>query len=548
MAEYRRRGGWSETRITDLLAAAVRTNPSGLAVVDAPNRAQLCGDSPRRLSFLELEQLAFQYLERFIELGLKRGHILVTQLPNIAEYPALYMAALQLGIILSPVPIQYGRGDLEKILRLTNARALITVPTFKGAAPAVDAIAASREQGVNVMVLGDVAPQGAQALRPRAVSAAKRQYLEAMVEASGISADDIATICWTSGTEGMPKGVPRSHNHWLAISLVHLEGASIRRGDVLLNPFPLVNMAALGGCFLSWLHAAGTLLLHHPFDLRIFLEQIGRDRPHYTVAAPAVLNMLLADPRLLSTTDLSSLRCIGSGSAPLDPAMIRAFRDRFGIEIVNMFGSNEGMALCSRAVDVPDPDKRATLFPRAGHGLETRIVDPDNGEEILEAARAGEMQIRGPSVFDGYFRAPELTAAAFTQDGYFRTGDLFEIAEEGSEPRYYRFIGRLKQLIVRGGMKIAPEEIEAVLARHPDIAESSAIPYRDPVMGERVCAVVVPKQQDQAITIESIQAHCRTAGLSIFKWPERVQCVASLPRNPVGKVVRSALVEMLEQR
>ena len=152
-----------------------------------------------------------------------------------------------------------------------------------------------------------------------------------LFRSASVSADDIATICWTSGTEGMPKGVPRSHNHWLAISHAHFEGAGIRHGDILLNPFPLINMAALGGCFMSWLHAAGTLVLHHPLDLPVYLQQIARERPNYAIAPPAVLNMLLKDERLLAQTDLTSLRSIGSGSAPLDPLMIRGFRDRFEI-------------------------------------------------------------------------------------------------------------------------------------------------------------------------------------------------------------------------
>ena len=270
IAEYRTRGGWADTRITDLFDTAVRVNPLGIAVADAPNRAQLCGDRARRLSFTELQQLVSQYMLRFTELGLERDHILITQLPNIAEYTAVYLAALKLGVILSPVPIQFGRGDLEKILRLTGARALLTVAKFKGAEPALDAMAAARGHGVQVLVLGDHAPAGAFSLAPRPVSTDEQKSLDAKVQALGISSDDIATICWTSGTEGMPKGVPRSHNHWLAISLAHFEGASLRRGDVLLNPFPLVNMAALGGCFLSWLHSAGTLLLHHPFDLPYF--------------------------------------------------------------------------------------------------------------------------------------------------------------------------------------------------------------------------------------------------------------------------------------
>jgi acyl-CoA synthetase (AMP-forming)/AMP-acid ligase II len=221
----------------------------------------------------------------------------------------------------------------------------------------------------------------------------------------------------------MPKGVPRSHNHWLAISHAHFEGAGIRRGDILLNPFPLINMAALGGCFMSWLHAAGTLVLHHPLDLPVYLQQIARERPNYAIAPPAVLNMLLKDERLLAQTDLTSLRSIGSGSAPLDPLMICGFRDRFGIEIVNMFGSNEGMSLASGPDHTSDPVQRATFFPRFGRKevhwpqraaalIETRLIDPEQGTEIITAGRIGEMQIRGPTVFDGYFRAPAIFVLA----------------------------------------------------------------------------------------------------------------------------------------
>jgi non-ribosomal peptide synthetase component E (peptide arylation enzyme) len=138
-------------------------------------------------------------------------------------------------------------------------------------------------------------------------------------------------------------------------------------------------------------------------------------------------------------------------------------------------------------------------------------------------------------VFDGYYGVPEINAKAFTPDGWFRTGDLFEIAGLG---RYYRFVGRLKQLIVRGGMKISPDELDAVLAEHPDVAEAAAVGYPDDVLGERICAVVVPKP-GRTLTVEALQAHFQSRGLAIFKWPERVRIVERLPRNPVGKVVRS---------
>lgn len=556
--EYRRRGWWSDTRITDLFDRAAGSNGAGLAVVDPPNREALVGGTELRLTFSDLDRQVSGFALRLMDLGLRRDDILITQLPNIVEYVAVYLAALRLGVVLSPVPIQFRRSELEQILALTQAHTLLTVDRFKGTEPYQDALAASQGSAARVLVLGEQAPPGTVSFTALTPTGADLDRLRSRLEQDAVSADDIATICWTSGTEGMPKGVPRSHNHWLAISHAHFEGAGIRRGDVLLNPFALVNMAAIGGCFLSWLHCAGTIVLHQPLDLPVYLAQIARERPQYAIAPPAVLNMLLHDPELLARTDLSSLRCIGSGSAPLDPAMIRGFHDRFGIEVVNMFGSNEGTSLVSGAAEAPDPERRARFFPRFGRpdihwtqraasAIETRVIDPDGGSEILEEGRPGELQVRGPTVFDGYFRAPQLTAAAFTPDGYFRTGDLFEIAGDGPELRYYRFVGRLKQLIIRGGVKIAPEEIESVLSQHPDIAEAGAIGYPDPILGERICAVIVPRKRGAEVSLESIQDFFRGAGLAMFKCPERVRCVEVLPRNAGGKVVRSALASIAER-
>ena len=555
--EYRRRGWWSDTRITDLFDAAVRSNPHRLAVVDPPNRTALVGGDALRLTFEELDLRAKGYALRLMDLGTRRDDILITQLPNIADYVAVYLAAMRLGVVLSPVPMQFRRHELEQILALTEARHVLTVSQFKGVEPHQEAQASAKASDARVLVLGEGAPAGTTPFAPLSPQGPDLDRLRSRLREEPVSADDIATICWTSGTEGMPKGVPRSHNHWHAISHAHFEGAGIRKGDILLNPFPLVNMAAIGGCFMSWLHSAGTLVLHHPLDLPVYLAQIAKERPHYAIAPPAVLNMLLQDEQLLARTDLSCLRCIGSGSAPLDPLMIRGFHERVGIEIVNMFGSNEGMSLAAGMAEAPDPERRARFFPRFGRAeldwsqrsakaIETRIVNPETGVEIFEAGTPGEMQIRGPTVFDGYFKAPHLNAAAFTEDGYFHTGDLFEIAP-GDDLRYYRFVGRLKQLIIRGGVKIAPEELETVLAQHPDIAEASAIGYSDPIMGEKICAIVAPKKLGASVSLESLQDLFRAAGLARFKWPERVRCVDALPRNAVGKVVRAALPKIADQ-
>lgn len=552
--EYRNRGWWSDTRITDLFDAAARAVPSQLAVLDPPNRESLVGGAPLRLTFSDVADLADGYAIRLRELGLGRDDILVTQLPNIAEYPAIYLAALRLGIIVSPVPMQFRRHELEQIVNLTGARATLTVRALKGVDYAADAVQLSAGRKLLALCLGDDAPAGSLPFTPANVTAESRAALQGHVAALGVAADDVATVCWTSGTEGMPKGVPRTHNHWIAISYGHLRGAGIRRGERLLNPFPLINMAAIGGCFMSWLHSAGTLVLHHPLDLAVYLRQIAEEKPEYAIAPPAVLNMLLKDEKLLASVDLSSLRCIGSGSAPLDPEMIRGYQERFGIEIVNAFGSNEGISLMSNASNAAEPAHRARLFPRYGRdeiewqsppsvNIRTRLVDPETGAEILETGRPGEMQITGPTVFDGYFRAPEITAQSFTADGWFRTGDLFEIAGDEEPPRFYRFVGRIKQIIIRGGMKIAPEELDAVLSQMPDVLEGAVAAYRDEIMGERICAVVVPRPGKQP-TLEAVRAHFAAAGLALFKHPERLQVVDQLPRNSVGKIVRGDLAKM----
>jgi acyl-CoA synthetase (AMP-forming)/AMP-acid ligase II len=549
---YRSRGDWSGTRLTDLFAANAARVPDRLAVVDPPNRAALDGHEPLRLDYRGLARMVDATTLALADAGLERDDVLVTQLPNVVEYVAVYLAAARLGIILSPVPMQYRRGELEPIVSLTGARALLTVGRFKDTTPAH--LAAELAPSLPVLVLDEAAPPGAQSLAVSSHAGPSARERAAALEAGAAAdADDILTICWTSGTEGRPKGVPRSHNHWLAISWAHYEGAQLRDGDRLLNPFPLVNMAAIGGCLTSWLHAAGTLLLHHPFELPVYLRQIATERPDYAIAPPAILMLLLQNEALLSGVDLACLRCIGSGSAPLPPAMIRGYRDRFGIEIVNMFGSNEGMSLCSGPAETPDPERRARYFPRFGRPeiawpqriarlIETRLIDPDTGAEVTVEGVPGELQVRGPTVFDGYLKSPDLNAAAFTADGWFRTGDLFEIAEPG-DPRFYRFVGRLKQLIVRGGMKISPDELDAVLAEHPAIAEAAAVGVPDDVLGERICAVVVPRP-GQSLALEDLQRHFEARGLARFKWPERLVPVGQLPRNPVGKVIRGELARL----
>ena len=542
---YRQSGWWGDHSFADLFAANAAAHPERLALVDAPNRADFAFGAPQRLSYAELAAEVDRLAGALVAAGIGKDDVLLVQLPNISEFVALYFAAAKIGAIVSPAAVQYRSHELKGMIGVVEPKAFVCATQVKGCDHV--GIARTLLGEVRLMTFGPDAPANALDL---STARDDPQALAAHIATYPVDADDIFTICWTSGTTGVPKGVPRSHNHWIAVAAAGYEAMKVGPGDVLLNPFPLINMASIGGITMCWLTSAGTMVLHHPFDPGVYLKQIATERPSLTIAPPAVLNMLLQNEALLASVDLSSLRVIASGSAPLAPAMVRGFQEKLGIIIVNVFGSNEGMSFITGEGDMPDPDKRASLFPRRGQypppygtgraaNIESRLVSPGGVDPIETDGVPGELQIRGPSLFEGYHNAPEQTAAAFTDDGWFRTGDLFEIVENGD---FYRFVGRCKDLIIRGGVNISPEEIDQLLGGHPLLAEACVFSLPDPTMGERIGLAYVPRGAED-VSLSDVTDYLREKDLAVFKLPERLFRFDALPRNVTGKVMRSEVRE-----
>ncbi len=448
---YTRAGWWGTTTLLDLWEANVAAHPERTALVDPPNRADFTVGSPQRWTYAQADARATRLAAALRDAGVGRDDVVMVQLPNVVELALVYLAALRLGAIVSPLPVQYRQHELRHTMGVVEPRAFVTatrcggfdhvamVRALRGEVPSLSVVLALAEDGETLPA--DVLP------------------LRDILEADGAlpafpgpspswDANEISTICWTSGTEAEPKGVPRSHNMWLSIACGTTDGARLDDGAVMLNPFPLVNMSGIGGMLVPWLQVAGTLVMHHPMSLPVFLAQVGTERAEYTVAPPILLNMLLANEALLASADLSSMRVIGSGSAPLSAFMVSGWKNRFGIEVLNFFGSNEGIALVGDPATVPDPAERARYFPRFGAsdsddaawgnraalGMETRLVDPVSGEPVTAPDEPGELVFRGPTLFPGYYRRPEMTARAFDADGFYRTGDLFEIRARAPGP------------------------------------------------------------------------------------------------------------------
>ena len=546
--DFTSRGWWGNDTLYSLFKDALATGKSHEALVDPENRLNITGDSPKRLTYGEVDKTVEIYATIFYEQGLRKDDIVIIQLPNVVELPMVYLALSKLGIICSPIPMQYGVYEITSIISETSPKAFISTQTFNGIKHAEQFSSVFTNQELKFS-LGST--RGFIDLYDYNLSTETMREQEAYAQKNPITANDIFTICWTSGTTGTPKGVPRSHNLWLTMAKAAAFVSETEEGDTLLNPFPMINMASIGGFLFNWLLCKGKLIQHHPFDLNVFLGQISNERVKYTIAPPAIMNMLLNKPALLEQQDFSSLRSIGCGGAPLSEWMVESFQIKYNLTVQNIFGSNEGATLLSARNEIEDPHLRAKYFPRFGvAGLDwsnpvsklvkTKLVDVETNEEIHESGKAGELLISGATVFDGYWNAPEANAEVFDAEGFFRTGDLFEISPEDTQQKYYKFCGRCKDLIIRGGMNISPEELDNLLNSHPKLLEVAVTGYDDEILGEKI-GVVAVLAEGENLSLDEIIEFLRTKQIAKYKMPEDLRIIDALPKNPLGKVLRREL-------
>ena len=541
-------GWWGDDTLYSIFQKACNESPNNEALLDPPNRNQITGDDPKRLNFSEINYIVEKYSSVFFKAGLRKDDIVIIQLPNIVELPILYLALTQLGIIISPIPMQYRNYEIKKIVNDIKPKGYVGISNFNDE-PFSSKFEESFNKKLTLFSIGEI--DNFITLDKENSDENIDEEKEVYLNKINITANDILTICWTSGTTGMPKGVPRSHNLWLAMSKAAYHIADTKMGDILLNPFPLVNMASIGGFLFNWLICQGKLVQHHPFDMQIFLDQMSTEKINYTIAAPAIMNMLLNNKELFENLDLSNLRSIGCGGAPLSDWMVETFQNKYNITIQNIFGSNEGMSLLSSRADVEDPKLRAVYFPRFGvkdydwknpvaKTIKTKLVNLETNKEIHDSGVPGELLISGATVFDGYWNSPDANKEVFDQDGYFRTGDMFEISSAETDYKFYKYCGRCKDLIIRGGMNISPEELDYLLISHPSLADVSVTGYDDEILGERV-GVVAVLNEGCGVTLEAIIDFLKDLGIAKYKLPENLKIIDELPRNPVGKVLRNEL-------
>ena len=540
--KYVSEGWWDNVTLIERFKRSVRRVPDRIAVVDPPNKKDLVGYEPERLTYKELAERVDRAASFLLDKGVFKDACVAVQLPNTIELIIAYLATWRVAAFVSPMPMQWREHELRTVFRIVMPKVFITAETFKG----FDHLEMAKKLQSECPSIEHVI--GFSEWYKACTEYKIRNDLDEAT--SMLNANDVAVIQWTSGTEAEPKACPMTHNNWGFLRFFYDEkyGGILRDGDVIMNPAPVVNMTGIGVGLIPWIMCAGTFVLHHPFEPLIFALQLVKEKVNFTLAVPAVVVAMLKHPAI-EKLDLSNLRYFAQGAAAPPPWTFVELKRR-NVEPMNIWGQNEGTGLFSYEKTVPDLETRARCFPwpRKGikwetpffNAIETKIVDPETNRELTKPGEIGELCYRSPLTIACYYRQPELTKRAFDEDGFFHTGDLFQIIDE----RSIAFFDRKKDIIKRGGFTISSAEVEDIIKKHPKIMDAAVVGYPDERLGERVCAFVVPKP-GESITLEEVKELMKGSGIAIYKWPEKLVIVDQIPRNPLGKVQKSLLKEIL---
>lgn len=536
---YRREGWWDDRTLIGIFLENASKNPDRMAIVDPPNKMELVGLEPEKLTYSEVLQRVDRLASYLLEVGVSKDSVVITQLPNISELLISYLAVWRVGATVSPVPMQWRSHELRKVAGITKASVYMST-TFKG----FDHIEMMKSIGADAPSLKHIVSLS----ELREITGKHQVNPELNTYTDKLGGEDISVVQWTSGTEKEPKACPMTHNNWGFLRFFYrseYRGGILKDGDVVMNPAPLVNMTGIGVGVVPWIMVAGTFVLHQPFDPSIYFRQLIGDKVNFTLAVPAVAVGMLKHPDV-DKFDLSATKVFLQGSAPPPPWTFVDFKKRWGIESINVWGQNEGTGLFSTKDLISDLSDRARSFPRPGNGryedlpffkpIETKIVEVESGKELTEPGSVGELCFRSPMTVPGYFNQPELTEHAFDGDGFFHTGDLFSIVSQDR----IAFFDRAKDIIIRGGFNISSAEIEDIAKRDSRVADAAAVPVPDEKLGERVCLFVVPKP-GSSVGLDDVKQIMKENDVAIYKWPERVEVIDSIPRNPVGKALKSDL-------
>ncbi|MFI5394274.1 MAG: AMP-binding protein [Candidatus Binatia bacterium] len=533
--EYRQRfvdaGLWLDRTLYDYFAETVRRCPDTVAIV--------AGD--RRISFAEWADEAERLAAGLVRLGITPGDVVSVQLPNWPEMCMLQVALARVGAIIQPMHIVYRQREMRSMLEFCESRAVFLPATYRD----FDYAGALAEVRDDLPALEFAVVVGGRCGNwPRYEDLiGSRDGLAEYEAAHVVSADDAFYLNFTSGTEGDPKGFLHTHNTILSTlkRFAKLQARVDARAtaDVILANSPMSHSFGHLTTYQVLLRGIRMVLVER-FDPTETLRLIERERVTAISGTPAHLISLLHHPDF-KKCDISSVKSVSVGGAQCPPQLMVDIKAAFGVGTGNTYGMGENI-VHTRTLPTDPPEVIRDTVGRPVPGAELRIFLEDHQTEA-PTGTTGEIAFRGPSLFVGYYKNPELTRATRNDAGWFFTGDLGFVDAHGN----LHLAGRKKELINRGGTKIFPKEIEDLLHAHPKVVKAAVVGMPDYRLGERVCAYVVLRDR-ATITLPEIRQYLTDLKVTKYKIPERLEVVDELPLTPTGKVKKEPLARDIAEK
>jgi 2,3-dihydroxybenzoate-AMP ligase len=530
-AHYRQRGYWEDRPLIAHFADAFEKHRDRVALVAGEER----------ITYRELGQRVEHLARHLLDLGYRPLDRVVVHLPNVAEFVYLFFALQQVGAVpLLALPLHRHR-EISHYVSFVGARGYAVpdrVGDFDYLALVRQVMAAPGTALDHVFVAGDDVPEEPPFVSLRRLLTTEPEATSADLDAVRATIDPEDPCCFqlSGGTTGIPKVIPRSHNDYIYNSKAAAAVNDIGPDDALLVVLPVAHNFPLASPGLQAFLLAGARVVLAPSPRAEHVLPLieGQAVTHLEIV-PALIIRWLDDPRL-GETDVSSVRVVNSGGQKWQPeTKIRTEAAFPKAKVQEVFGMAEGLLFFPR-LDDPSEVRIETVGRPVCPDDEVRLVD-DDGRDVA-AGEVGELICRGPYTLRGYFNAPDHNAKVFTPDGFFKTGDLMRFHPSGN----YVVEGRKKDVINRGGEKISAEEVENLILGLPQVRNVACVPIPDPVLGEKMCAVVIPRP-GQTVTLAEIVAHLTDAGLARYKHPERVELVDLFPISNFGKVQKNVLAQ-----
>jgi long-chain acyl-CoA synthetase len=500
----------------------------------ADKPAIVCED--RTYTFAELDRWTAQIAEVFLAHGLKKGDHVLLLAPNVPEFTAVYYAVLRVGGVVVPVNTLFLANEIAGLLEHSDAKFMVVWHAL--AEKGVAAFEQDETCRTLFFIGGDETAEDKTAT-PLSLSAAVCRLpsavsnLPSQIDYCQTMPDDTAVILYTSGTTGKSKGVELSHFNIYSNAFYVKEphALDIRSVSVTLAILPLFHTFGQTAIQNASIMAGAKMVMSTQFEPRRALQEIEKHRITHVAAVPTMYNLMLQTQRRYNH-DVFSLQVAVSGGASLPVAIYQEFGEVFRVKMNEGYGLSETSPIACMTPAHSGLNKPGSIGPEF-YGAQVRIVRDDGS--FADVDEVGELVIRGHNVMKGYYKDPAVTAAAFLENGWFRSGDIAKMDADG----YFYIVDRAKDVIIRAGMNIYPREIEEVLHHHPAVWEVAVVGIPDKTLSENVVAfvVVVP---ESTITAQELQKYCRDR-LAIYKCPKVIEFVERLPKNSTGKIIKRAL-------